>query len=59
MFRPNWSPSGVQVVMAKDSSAHSNAVFFPSIVVASGYFGHVGYQEFDLGALGLHVVASP
>jgi hypothetical protein len=33
MFRPNWPSSGVQVVMAKDSAAHCNAVFFPPIVV--------------------------
>jgi hypothetical protein len=25
MFRPNWPPSGVQVVMVKDSAAHCNA----------------------------------
>jgi heme exporter protein D len=41
MFRPNWPSSGVQVVMVKDSAAHCNAVFFPPIVVASGYFGYV------------------
>jgi hypothetical protein len=39
MFRLNWPSSGVQVVMVKHSAAHSNAVFFPLIVVASGYFG--------------------
>jgi hypothetical protein len=33
MFRPNWSCSGVQVLMVKDSAAHCNAVFFPSNVV--------------------------
>jgi hypothetical protein len=42
MFRPNWSSSGVQVVMVKNSAAHCNTVFFPPIVVASGYFGYVG-----------------
>jgi hypothetical protein len=42
MFRPNWPSSGVQVVMVKDSAAHCNAIFFPPIVVASGYFGYVG-----------------
>jgi hypothetical protein len=40
-FPPNWPSSGVQVVMVKDSAAHCNAVIFPSIVVASGYFGYV------------------
>jgi hypothetical protein len=39
MFRFNLPSSGVQVVMVKDSAAHCNVVFFPSIVVASGYFG--------------------
>jgi hypothetical protein len=29
MFQPNWPPSGVQVVMIKDSAAHCNAGFFP------------------------------
>jgi hypothetical protein len=38
MFQPNWTPSGVQVVIVKDSAAHCNAVFFPPILVASGYF---------------------
>jgi hypothetical protein len=28
--------------MVKDSAATCNAVFFPAIVVASGYFGYVG-----------------
>jgi hypothetical protein len=40
--------------MFKDSAA---AIFFPPIVVASGYFGDVGYHQFYLDALGLHVVA--
>jgi hypothetical protein len=57
MFRPNWPPSDVQVVVVKDSAARCNAVFFPPIVVASGYFGYVGYHQFYLGVLGLHVVA--
>jgi hypothetical protein len=43
MFRLNLLSSDVQVVMGKDSSAHCSAVFFPPIVVASGYFGYVGY----------------
>jgi hypothetical protein len=37
LFRPNWPPSGVQVVMVKDSAAHSNALFCPPTLVASGY----------------------
>jgi hypothetical protein len=28
--------------MVKDSAAHCNAVFFPPILVASGYFGLFG-----------------
>jgi hypothetical protein len=55
MFRPNWPSSGVQVVMVKKSDVHCNAVFFPPIVVASGYFGYVGYHQFYLDVLGLHV----
>jgi hypothetical protein len=47
MFWPNWSSSGVQVIF-KDSAAHCNAVFFLPIVVASGYFGYVGYHQFYL-----------
>jgi hypothetical protein len=27
--------------VAEDSAAHCNAVFFPPVVVASGYFGYV------------------
>jgi hypothetical protein len=38
MFRPNWPSSGVQFVMVKYSAARCNAVFFPSVVVASSYF---------------------
>jgi hypothetical protein len=57
MFRSSWPSSGVQVVMVKDSAAHCNAVLFPSILVASGYSGYVGYHQFYLGVLGLHVVA--
>jgi hypothetical protein len=41
MFRPNWPSSGVQVFLVKASAAHCNAVFFPRVVVASGYFGYV------------------
>jgi hypothetical protein len=43
--------------MVKDSAAHCDAIFSPSIVVASGYFGNVGYHQFYLGVLGLQVVA--
>jgi hypothetical protein len=41
----------------KDSAVHYNAVFFPPIIVASGYFGYVGYHQFYLGVLELHEVA--
>jgi hypothetical protein len=40
MFRPNWPSSGVQAVVARDSAVHSNADYFPPIVVASGYSLH-------------------
>jgi hypothetical protein len=43
--------------MVKDSATHFNAVFFPPTVVASGYFGYVGYHQFYLGVLGLHMIA--
>jgi hypothetical protein len=46
MFRPNRPSSGVRVVTVKDSAAHCNAVFFPPVVVASGYFGYVCYHQF-------------
>jgi hypothetical protein len=48
MFRPNWPSSGVQVVMVKGSAAHCDMVIFPPIVVASDYFGYVGYHRFYL-----------
>jgi hypothetical protein len=57
MFRPNWPSSGVQVVMLKDSAARCNAVFFPSTVVAYGYFVSVGYHQFYISVPGLRVVA--
>jgi uncharacterized membrane protein len=57
MFQPNWPSSVVQIVMVRDSAAHCNAVFFPPIVVAASYFGYVGYHQFYLGVLGLHMVA--
>jgi hypothetical protein len=41
----------------KDSAAHCNAAFLPPITVASGYFDYVGYQQFYVDVLGLHVVA--
>jgi hypothetical protein len=37
IFRPNQTPSDVQVVMFKKSAAHCNAVLLPQIFVASGY----------------------
>jgi hypothetical protein len=58
MFRPNWSSSGVQVVVVKDSSAHYNTVFFLPTVVASGYFGYVGCTWLLLVLFGLLVVAA-
>jgi hypothetical protein len=48
MFRTNWPSSGVQVVVVRDSAAHSNAVILPPVVVASGYFSYVGYHQFTL-----------
>jgi hypothetical protein len=42
MFRPNWPPSGVHVVMVKESPAHCNAIFISPTLVASGCFGYVG-----------------
>jgi hypothetical protein len=57
MFRPSWPSSGVRLVVVGDSAAHCNVVFFPPVVVASGYFGYVGYHQFYLGVLGLHVVS--
>jgi hypothetical protein len=43
--------------MVKDSAAHCNAVFFPPVVAASGYFGYVGYHQFYLVVLELNAVA--
>jgi hypothetical protein len=34
--------------VVKDSAAYCNAVSFPPIVVASGYFGYVGYHQMFL-----------
>jgi hypothetical protein len=45
MFRPNWPSDDVQVVMVKDPTAHLNADFFHPILVASVYFGYVGYHQ--------------
>jgi hypothetical protein len=39
--------------MVEDSAAHCNEVFFPPIVVASGYSGYMGYHQFYLDVLGL------
>jgi hypothetical protein len=58
MFRPKWPSSGVRVIMVKDSAAHCDAVFFPPIVVASGYFGYVGCTWLLLVLFGLLVVAA-
>jgi hypothetical protein len=44
--------------VVKDSAAHCNAVFFPFIVVASGYFGYVGCAWLLLVLFGLLVVAA-
>jgi hypothetical protein len=44
MFQPNLSPSGVQIVVIKDSAVHYNVVFFPPLLIASGYFGVLGYH---------------
>jgi hypothetical protein len=52
-----WPSSGIHVVMVKESAAHCNAVFFPPIVVTSGYFGYAYYHQFYLGVIGLHVIA--
>jgi hypothetical protein len=49
-----WPSSGVQVVMVKDSAAHCNAVFFPPIVVASGYFWLCGLPLVNDVALRRH-----
>jgi hypothetical protein len=43
--------------MVKDSAGHCNVVFSSPIAVASGYFVYVGYHQFYVGVLGLHVVA--
>jgi hypothetical protein len=56
MFPPNWPSSGVQVVVVKDSAAQCNAVYFPPIVVAIGYFGYVGCTWLLLVLFGLLVV---
>jgi hypothetical protein len=41
----------------KESAAYCNVIFFPPTEVASSYFGYVGYRQFYLDVLGLHVVA--
>jgi uncharacterized membrane protein YqaE (UPF0057 family) len=49
----------MQAVMIKDVAAYCNAVFFPPVVVASGYFGYVGctWLPLLLVLFGLLVVA--
>jgi hypothetical protein len=44
--------------MVKDSAAHCNAVFFPPILVASGYFGYVGCMWLLLVLFGLVFMAA-
>jgi hypothetical protein len=51
MFRPNCPSSGAEVVMVKESAAHSNTVILPLITVASGCCGYVGYNQFYLGVI--------
>jgi hypothetical protein len=48
----------MQVVVVKNSTAHSNAVFFPPILFASGYFGYVGCTWLILVLSGVLVVAA-
>jgi hypothetical protein len=43
--------------MVKDFAAHCNSVYFLPIVVASAYFGYVGYHQFYLVVLVLHMDA--
>jgi hypothetical protein len=43
--------------MVKDCATRCNAVCFPPIVVASGYFDYVGCHQFYLDVPGLHVIA--
>jgi hypothetical protein len=42
----------------KATAAHYNAVFFPSIVAAAGYFGYVGCTWLLLVLFGFLVVAA-
>jgi hypothetical protein len=49
MFRPNWPFSGSLDVVVKDSATHYNAVFFPPIEVASGYFWLCGFHVVSFG----------
>jgi uncharacterized membrane protein len=58
MFQPNHPSSGVQVVVVKGSAAHCNAVFFPAIVVASGFFDYVGCMWLLMVLFGLLVLAA-
>jgi hypothetical protein len=43
--------------MVMYSTPHCNVVIFPPIIVVSSYFGYVGYYQFYLAVLGLHVVS--
>jgi hypothetical protein len=45
-------------VVNMDSAAHSNAAFFPPIVVISGYFGYVGCTWLLMVLFDLLVVAA-
>jgi hypothetical protein len=45
------------LLKVKVPAAHCNAASFSPIVVASGYFGYVGYHQFYLGVLELYLVA--
>jgi hypothetical protein len=57
--RPNWPSSCVRVVTVKDSAAHCNVIFIPPICsdcICLWLFWFVGYHQFSLSFLGLHVV---
>jgi hypothetical protein len=43
--------------VVKESAAHCNAVFYLSTVVSPSYFAYLGYHQYYLGVLGLHMVA--
>jgi hypothetical protein len=56
MFRPNWTSTGVQVVMVKNSAAHSNVVLFLQLSLPLAFLV-VWVTISFLGVLELHVVA--